>query len=116
MIKLVKEGDYTLIETRGDIKILKLKNIGNFVWINAAGIGEILVTTHKPHKRDHFLSIGKYRLYDVENEKKLTDLSHLELFVGDGTWQGYLLPTGLPQGKKKRNRIVATDEAITLST
>jgi hypothetical protein len=33
--------------------------------------------------------------------------------VGKGTWQGYLLPTGLPDDKKKRNRIIPTDEVIT---
>lgn len=105
-----------MIETKRDIKILKLKNIGNFVWINAAPIGEILVTTRKPHKTDHALAIGRYRLYDVKGEKDFTDLLHLELFVGDGTWQGYILPTGLPKNGKKRGRIVPTKETITFST
>jgi len=59
------------------------------------------------------LSLGQFRLYDVKDEPKLTDLIHLELFVGGGLWQGYLLPTGLPTDKDKRNRIIPTDELIT---
>ena len=41
----------------------------------------------------------------VKDERELTDLEHLELLVGEGIWQGYLLTTGLPTDEKKRNRI-----------
>lgn|SRR3989344_4717036 len=116
MIRLLQQGKYMLIETRGQTKILILNGRKTFAWINAAEIGEILVASHKTHKVDQILAIGKYRMYEVKDEPKLTDLVHLELFVGDGKWQGYLLPTGLPTEKKKRNRIVPTEEAITKST
>lgn len=116
MIKLIREGKYTLIETKGQTKILILDEKETFAWVNAAGIGEILVTSHKSHVTDNTLAIGRYRLYNVKKEPDLTDLSHLELHVGNGTWQGYLLPTGLPNEKKKRNRIIPTDEVITRST
>ena len=76
-------------------------------------IGEILVASHKSHLVDHLLAVGNYRIYDVRDEKNLTDLMHLELFVGEGLWQGYLLPTGFPNEKKKRNRIIPTRELIT---
>lgn len=112
MIKLLKEGNYRLIETGRQIKILYLNGTKNFAWINAPPIGEILVSSYKPHKTDHILSTGKYRLYDVENEQNLTDLLHLELMVGEGVWQGYLLPLGLPNGIRKR-RIIPTSEVIT---
>jgi len=79
----------------------------------AGDIGEILVSSHRPHKIDHKLAVGRYRLYDVEDEPKLADHQHLELFVGDGQWQGYLLLTGLPTEKKLRSRIVPTNELIT---
>jgi hypothetical protein len=46
------------------------------------------------------------------DEAHLTDQQHLELNVGDHTWQGYLLPTGLPTPDKKRVRIIATNEGI----
>lgn len=116
MIKLIREGNYSLIETKGQTKILTLDYTYLYAWVFAQDIGEILVSSHKKHTVDHLLSVGKYRLYDVKQEPKLTDLKHLELFVGEGLWQGYLLPTGLPSDKKKRNRIIPTKEIITKAT
>lgn len=115
MIELIQQGDYSLIETKGQIKILTFDNEKIFAWVNVMEIGEILVTSHNPHKTEHLLALGKYRLYDVKVEPKLTDLIHLELLVGEGKWQGYLLPTGLPTDQKKRNRIIPTKEIITKS-
>lgn len=115
MIKLTKEGRYTLFETKGQTKILTLDSTKSFAWVNVKNIGEILITSHKKHKEDCILSSGRYRIYDVKNEAELTDLEHLELFVGENTWQGYLLTNGLPTDKKKRNRIVPTEEIITKS-
>lgn len=121
MIKLKGEGYYRLIETKDQTKILTLIDPETlkekaFAWVNAADIGELLVTTHKKHKLDNILVLGKYRLYEVKDEPKLTDLEHLELFVGQGVWQGYLLLTGLPTKKNIRRRIVSTDELITKSS
>lgn len=116
MMKLLQQGQYRLIETRGQTKILILNRQKTFAWINAADIGEILVASHKSHKADHILAVGNYRLYEVKNEPTFTDLLHLELLVGEGMWQGYLLPTGLPNEEKKRNRIIPTKEIITRTT
>jgi hypothetical protein len=113
MIKLLQEGLYRLIETKGQTKILSLNGSHTFAWVNAANIGEILVTSHKTHKTDNILALGEYRLYAVKKEPKLVDLLHLELSVGGGVWQGYLLPTGLPTDKDIRNRIIPTKEIIT---
>lgn len=113
MIKVIKTGSYSLIETKDQTKILTLDDKETFAWVNVKDVGEILVTSHKKHKADAILSVGKYRLYDVEGEPAYTDLQHLELFVGSGVWQGYLLTTGLPTDKKKRNRIIPTYEVIT---
>lgn len=116
MIKLVDDGSYTLIETHKHIKILNLGEKKVYAWINAAGIGEILVASHNPHKTDHILAIGKYRMYEVKDEPKLTDLTHLELLVGNGVWQGYLLTKGLPNvNTRNRVRIIPTLEIITKS-
>lgn len=115
MIKVMEEGKYKLTETKGQTKILTLDN-KIFAWVNTANIGEILITSHKKHKTDTVLATGSYRLYEVKNEPNLTDLQHLELYVGDNTWQGYFLTTGLPTNEKKRNRIIPTDEIITKST
>lgn len=113
MIKTIQNGEYTLLETKGHVKILTLDRKATFAWINAQNIGEILVASHNPHKADHTLAIGKYRIYEVKNEPNITDLIHLELMIGEGKWQGYLLLNGLPKGQKKRNRIIPTDEIIT---
>ena len=115
MIKIATEGRYKLIETRGQTKILKLEKRNTFAWVNAKNIGEILVTTHKKHPFDTILAVGKYRIYEVETEIKLIDGLHLELNVGNGFWQGYLIPTGLPNEKKIRNRIIPTKELISTS-
>lgn len=114
MIRNLEQGVYRLIESKNNIKILKLEK-KVFAWINATGIGEILVSSHKPHRADSLLATGAYRIYEVSDEPKLTDLIHLELIVGHGIWQGYLLPTGLPNGKKSRSRIIPTKEIITKS-
>lgn len=114
MISIVRRGHYQLIETRGQTKILILDEKEMFAWINAGAIGEILVTSHRSHKADCVLASGAYRLYKVFDEPYLSDQLHLELYVGTGTWQGYLLPTGLPTDVKKRNRIIPTKEIITL--
>lgn len=116
MIKVIQEGTYQLIETKGQTKILTLEKKRVFAWVNAEDIGEILVTSHKRHKTDNILAIGRYRLYEVKDEPDLTDLQHLEFYVGDKTWQGYLLTTGLPTDEKKRNRIIPTSEIITKTT
>lgn len=114
MIKLIDQGKYSLIETRRQTKILSLGEKNVFAWVSAGELGEILVASHNPHKADHVLSSGKYRMYEVKGEPRITDLVHLELLVGNGKWQGYLLPTGLPNGKR-RSRIVPTNEMITKS-
>jgi hypothetical protein len=113
MIQVVDKGTYHLIETAGHTKILTLDNKKTYAWVNAGDIGEILVTSHKSHIVDHVLAAGKYRLYRVKDETLPTELVHLELLIGEGRWQGYLLPSGLPDDKKKRNRIIPTKELIT---
>ena len=111
MIKLLKKGKYSLIETRNDVKILRLGKI-TFVWIFTKSIGEMLVATHRGHRTDQKLSKGEYRIYEVADEPKLVDQLHLELSIGEGDWQGYLLPTGFPKDRKTRSRILPTNELI----
>ena len=112
MITLMGTGNYRLIETKKDTKILYLDN-QVFAWITSKNIGEILIVSHKAHKTDCLLSVGTYNLYAVKDEENLTDLQHLELNVGDDTWQGYLLLTGLPDDRKKRSRIIPTPQLVT---
>ncbi len=111
MTTVLPKGVYKLVESKAHNQILMLDQ-DTFVWIAAKGIGEILVASHKLHKTDHILATGVYRLYNVEDEPKLSDQVHLELNVGNHVWQGYLLPTGLPTATKKRARIIPTTEVI----
>lgn len=112
MIKTLQTGSYRLQETKGHVKILNLDG-QDYAWVAAEGIGEILVTSHVPHKMDHMLATGSYNIYDVTDEPKLSDQQHMELEVGRQLWQGYLLLTGLPNDSKKRSRIIPTREIIT---
>jgi hypothetical protein len=115
MIKLLEVGNYILGETNDLTKILYLSEKGSFAWVNAKGVGEILVLTSKQFKPNFILAQGKYRIYSVKDEPKLSDTIHLELFVGQGTFQGYLLITGFPNLEHKRVKIIPTEESITRS-
>lgn len=112
MIGIRKNGTYKLVETKRHTKILHLDGDA-YAWVEPVNIGEILVTTHIVHKTDCVLSIGRYHLYTVEHVPNLVDTTHLELEVGASRWQGYLLPTGLPDDRKTRSRIIPTHEIIT---
>ena len=111
MIHLVKRGDYTLLETKHRTKVLSLDNKEQYAWIHAKGIGDVLVRSRKKHHSANILAAGKYRVCDVENEPGIADSPHLELSLGNGRWQGYLLLNGLPKYNDK-NRIIPTDEII----
>lgn len=111
MTTLLTSGLYKLMETKGQTKILYLDN-AVYAWVQPADIGEILVASHKKHFTDTLLAVGEYRLYDVHDDPLYSTHEHLELEVGDGVWQGYLLLTGLPTRAKKRRRIIPTTEVI----
>ena len=113
MIKKLKTGSYRLFETKRTTKVLELDGADTFAWVVAGEIGEILVKAEVNDDVAAILSAGEYRLYQVKDEPQLVDLEHLELAIGNGQWQGYLLPTGLPTKEDKRNRIIPTDEVIT---
>lgn len=112
MITTLQSGNYKLIETKNHIKVLYLDDKA-YAWINAKNVGELLVLSRNPHKTDCVLGLGKYYLYDVEDEPYKFDLQHLELQIGDNAWQGYLLLSGLPGPTKKMARLVPTEEVIT---
>lgn len=113
MITVLARGTYTLFETKQHTKMLTLDEKATYAWVHLQNKSEILVISYVLPTIDHTLSIGSYRLYKVKDEPDLKDQIHLELSVGQGMWQGYLLPNGLPTEKKKRNRIIPTHECIT---
>lgn len=112
MITIFKTGTYKLTETKNNTKILHLDDDA-YIWISAKKIGQVLVANPKTYRTDRVISAGNYIIYDVEDEPYLTDLQHLELEYGVHAWQGYLLTTGLPDDKKKRSRIIPTQQLIT---
>lgn len=111
MIRVIKDGNYRLFETKDYTRILELDS-AQYAWVTAEKIGEILVLTHSPHNIEQLLSMGKYRLYEVRDEPKLVDEPHLELHICNKAWQAYLLPTGLPTKGKSRSRLIPTKEVI----
>ncbi len=113
MIRMLEKGKYLLFETKNHTRMLSLDASNNYAWIYTK-VGEILVMSDEEFTPKEAISQGNYRIYSVKGEPDFTDLMHLELFVGDGKWQGYLLPTRFPDLKKKRSRIIPTDEVITV--
>jgi hypothetical protein len=111
MISVIQSGQYKLIETKHNTKILYLDNL-TYAWVEPQNIGELLVASRRVHKTDCMLSLGHYFIYDVVNESALSDQIHLELEVGKNHWQGYLLLSGLPDKNKKRVRILPSQEII----
>ena len=116
MIRVIKRGMYLLTETKNNIKILTLDNDHTYFWLQAKGIGEIVGITTKSHDTKSILSAGNYRLYKVADEPEFSDQVHLELSIGQGNWQGYLLPNGLPTNTENRHRIIPTHEVISSTT
>ena len=111
MIKLLTKGKYRLEKTKDRKKVLYLGEQG-YLWSYAKGIGELLSFSKHQHQKDYSLAQGNYRIYAIKNEPEYVDLQHLELEIGAGLWQGYLLLTGLPTAEKIRSRIVPTDEVV----
>lgn len=111
MIKLIQQGRYKLVATK-DRKYMLFLGRQGYHWAYAPAIGQLLTFSKHQHEQSYFICDGKYKLYDVENEPKLIDLQHLELETGKNRWQGYLLLTGLPTGRKIRSRIEPTEEVI----
>jgi len=111
MIKLINKGSYKLVGTKDHHKMLYLGEQG-YMWTYAKRIGELLTFSKHIHEPEYILAQGVYNLYKVKNEPEFVDLLHLELSVGKGKWQGYLLLTGLPTRAKIRSRIVPSEEVI----
>ncbi len=112
MIALLTAGNYRLIETKHQTKILTLGH-DTYAWPETKDVGELLVATHHTHQTDCVLGLGQYKLYGVTDEPGITDLEHLELEIGRNCWQGYLLLNGLPDAQKRHVRIIPTHEVIT---
>lgn len=112
MIKIIEQGQYSIVRTKDHKTLLYLGEKG-YVRSYAPKIGELLTFSKRERKTDYVIARGNYRIYSVKDDPNLVDLEHLELSLGRGRWQGYLLLTGLPTSRKLRRRIVPTDEVIT---
>jgi hypothetical protein len=103
------------METNHGIKLLKL-NHKTYAWVMAPHLGSLLIYSVHPHKIVDVLSRGHFQLYDVIDEPHLTDTWHLEVEVGEGGWQGYLLLTGLPDSVDTRKVMIPTHELVSVKT
>lgn len=112
MITTQAKGTYILVGTKDHKTMLYLDKQG-YLRSYAPRIGELLTFSKRKHTTQYTLAMGRYAIYRVKDEPDLVDLDHLELSLGRGMWQGYLLLTGLPTAKKIRSRIVPTNEIIT---
>lgn len=111
MIDLIRDGHYELAETATHTHLLTLDGAEHYAWVLAKGIGEILITAKHHHQIIRVLARGQYIQFNVADEIGLHAGEHLELALGDGQWQGYWLPHGLPNGKYRR-LVVPTWESI----
>ncbi|HEY1063901.1 MAG TPA: hypothetical protein VGE30_01235 [Candidatus Saccharimonadales bacterium] len=112
MITRTDKGIFKLTETKHGTKILYL-NSKSYAWIFVPKIGSLLIYSTSPHKVRDVLSTGRFYIYDVDNEPHLSDQLHLELETGKEDWQGYLLPTGLPEPDNTTKLFIPTHEVIT---
>lgn len=112
MITKSRTGSYRIALTHRRTKMLYLDD-QHFAWLTTKDIGDILVASHRDQDIEVMLGTGHYCMYQVEDEPQLTDVWHLELQYGQTTWQGYLLPAGLPDAINPRRRIIPTHQIIT---
>jgi hypothetical protein len=112
MITVLSTGTYQLYK-KDPLRILTLNGKKKFLWEKSRdATGQLRFWTPQDNIEELSAS-GAFRLYDVKKETDLTDGMHLELFVGEGDWEGYLLKDKLPNAKRKECDIVKTDECIT---
>lgn len=109
MLKMVQRGDYKLFDAKENKKVLLIDDMP-FVWENAVLRKDL--SPDSEHDKT-ILASGKYRLYEVANEPGFSDMFHLELSVGCGNWQGWLLNNSLPVNKDNHTNTAPTKEIIT---
>ncbi|MBN1369509.1 MAG: hypothetical protein JW954_04660 [Dehalococcoidaceae bacterium] len=114
MIQLIEKGVYHLKEMGDASKLLTLdiyNGKSDYVWERDK---DIRIRSAGQHGGRVFctLAAGKYRLYQVKDEPGLASQLHLELLVGEGIWQGFLLPEGLP-GDLEAKPMIPVEETIT---
>ncbi len=77
------------------------------------GQGKITFITKSEFSFTKDVITGKYRKYEVKNEQSFKNGVYLELSVGMGKWNCYILPTGLPNKNSPEKSILVTKECIT---
>lgn len=112
MITVLQTGTYQLYK-QDSTRLLTLNGKKRYLWQKNHGPTEYLTLLPRQERTAELSASGAFRLYDVKKETNLTDGMHLELFVGEGCWERYLLPDKLPNVKAKVSDIVKTDECIT---
>ena len=111
MLRLTRKGTYNLTKYEGQTKILSLDKKKKFIIMDNDKIVYIPSSVIK-NGSDGLLSSGAYRLYLVKNEATLSDALHLELLTSEGKCKSFLLPAGLPTGRRTTRIILPTTEVI----
>lgn len=111
MITVVDRGSYCLLENKKQGKVLIFDDKKSYSLTEYGKLKKIPLYPHKNTKNNCLLCKGNFRLYKVSNEEHLSSNFHLELNIGQGQWQGYLLPKGLPKNRTI-NSIIPTQELI----
>ena len=112
MIKNLQSGAYKLVKNNIGNELLYLGN-KPYIWRTTPTGTCSLEATHRLQTDECILSTGQYRLYSVSDDNIFSNLTHLELLVGSGKWQGYTLPQGLPTMGSGRASFRPTNETIT---
>lgn len=92
----------------------ELENVYRFFVSN--GQEKICFTSRNESNITKDDSTGRYRLYEVRNEKTFEDGVYLELCIRAGKWDCYILPTGLPDESVVEKSLFATNKCITKTT
>lgn len=111
MITVIDRGSYCLLENKKQGKMLIFDGKKSYSIKDYGSLKKIYFNPLRNVKNDCLLCMGNFRLYKVSNEEHLSSNFHLELNIGQGQWQGYLLPKGLPKNRTI-NKIIPTQELI----
>lgn len=114
MIRVIQSGTYEVVETKSLKNILILDDKEYFMLTDEKKMKRKIIRVEKPDDCS-IRSAGNYRMYEVRDERYFADSMHLELNTGNGFWDSYVLPFGLPSSLRKDSSIYPTSEAISKS-
>lgn len=126
MITVTGRGWYHFLEKP---KLLTAKQEDNVLILDKEDESGVIKTTYRfnPHYKKGEMSFvstssigidgkilsGRFRMYETTDEAQFADGTHLELCEGEGKWNCYVLPTGLPNEKELQKEYFSTNKCVT---